>query len=579
MLDRVGLRENGYIVVQNDSNVSSPSGIVGRTQYVRGGSFEDVILKLNESVGKKATLTVSIHNETSGNEHFDFVNSSGRKDGPVMGPNGKPITDTIQLSKSNNKSSNQTTKTNTSSKSGTNATATPTSRTPTASTSTESPETVTQIATPTPTKTPTTTPRPSTLTASMSGHSQPAKETPNGSVSGAPLGDGGGGPGSGESSGANGFAGLPQTVLLVVGMVVFAMGVMVAFAYFAYDGSDTDQSNEADSTPPVSETEVELTDITHVGGDRADDLREAGYESVADVAEADRDALTDVEGVGPARVERITESADTLLEQQFGATTEGDGEPSVASDVEDERPRATVTFDAPDSDEPDADSEKANEAAHSGRVSVRTLLSSVFASDDADTSSVSEGDGPRSEGTENADGDSSTLDSAVTEVEPEPDDTDTEPTESESPLVRAKPVVTDALAEISGRGRMLIDRRAIDLRAYGVAENWEIIRISVSDSDSAVNRHLLVEIIDLGELEVEVERAATDGGQPTSGGPSRVRISHESVAQLEAAAARGRPEAKRTVTLFRRVLRGCSSGPVVRRFTDDPQEGGNVTVQ
>jgi flagellar basal body-associated protein FliL len=517
VLDRVVLPEAGYIVVQNDSIVTLPSGIVGHTQYVRAGSFEDVIVKsLDENVGKNATLTVSIHTDTNGNGDFDFVNSSGRKDGPVMGRNGKPITDTIQLSKLHNKSSNQTTKTNTSSKSGTNATATPTSRTPNTSASTESPETVTQTATATPTptktptKTPTVTPRPSTPPTSVSGYSHPAKETPNGSVSGAPPGDGGDS-GSGESSGTNGFAGLPQTVLLLVGaMVVFALGAMLTFAYFAYNGDSAPDSPEDDDAPPVEES------------------------------------------------------------------SHGDQESSDDSG----RPRAVVTFDTPDGDEPDADGQKANEAAHSGRVSLRALLASVFASDDADTSSVSKGDEARSEETENAEGESSTPDSAVTELEPEPNNADEESSESESPLVRAKAAVADGLAEVDGRGRMLIDRRAIDLRAYGVPESWETIRISVSDTDTdSVNRHLLTEIIDLGELEVEVERAATDGGQPTSGEPSRVQISHESVARLEAAAARGRPEAKRTVTLFRRVLRGCSSGTVVRRFADDSQEGSNVTVR
>lgn len=79
VLTSVALPENGFIVVQSDTNVSSPAGIVNRTQYVRAGQFQDVVIGLNDTVSKNATLRVTVHNDTNGNERFDFVNSWSRR--------------------------------------------------------------------------------------------------------------------------------------------------------------------------------------------------------------------------------------------------------------------------------------------------------------------------------------------------------------------------------------------------------------------------------------------------------------------------------------------------------------------
>jgi Cdc6-like AAA superfamily ATPase len=70
-----------------------------------------------------------------------------------------------------------------------------------------------------------------------------------------------------------------------------------------------------------------LTDIREVGDDRAEDLRAAGYESVASVAMAGQDALAEVEGIGGVRAETIAESAASLLDEQpdgAGADAPGD---------------------------------------------------------------------------------------------------------------------------------------------------------------------------------------------------------------------------------------------------------------
>lgn len=368
--------------------------------------------------------------------------------------------------------------------------------------------------------------------------------------------------------------GMPGSVILLfVVLSGVAVAVMVAFGYFASHAGDTAESGEDGSsraettdtaTTPPPKTDGELTDLAHVGEERANTLREVEYESVADVAEADRDALTEVDGIGSTRVERIAESADTFLEQQSAATTESDGEPSVASDAddtEDERPRATVTF------EPETTPDEAERET----PRLGTIFSAVFG--DSDTDTESDPDVPsveQDDSTEDGetDADSPVLSNAGTRVENgETDDEDTAPPaeSTQSALARAKVRAADGTHEVCGRVRMLFDRRVVDLRAYGVVSEWDELTVTVSDG-SPVTQEPLAELIDLDELAVEC---------PTDS--NRVRVSQETVAQLEDAAERGRPEAKRSVTLLRRVLRGESSGIVVRRFASE--EGSNVTVE
>jgi hypothetical protein len=47
-----------------------------------------------------------------------------------------------------------------------------------------------------------------------------------------------------------------------------------------------------------------ITDIQHIGEGRAEDLREEGYESVADVATTDQSAVAEIDGIGETRAGR-----------------------------------------------------------------------------------------------------------------------------------------------------------------------------------------------------------------------------------------------------------------------------------
>ena len=85
------------------------------------------------------------------------------------------------------------------------------------------------------------------------------------------------------------------------------------------DSSSGDENEcEAGATDKARGDEANhgLTDIRQVGEGRAVVLREAGFETVADVADTDLNALADVDGIGHARAETIVENAADLVDEQ-----------------------------------------------------------------------------------------------------------------------------------------------------------------------------------------------------------------------------------------------------------------------
>ncbi|EMA47026.1 50S ribosomal protein L32e, partial [Halobiforma nitratireducens JCM 10879] len=65
--------------------------------------------------------------------------------------------------------------------------------------------------------------------------------------------------------------------------------------------ADDEQSEpDADSDEPQA-----LEDISGVGASKADALRDAGFESIEDIKQADQDDLAEADGVGNALAARI----------------------------------------------------------------------------------------------------------------------------------------------------------------------------------------------------------------------------------------------------------------------------------
>jgi predicted flap endonuclease-1-like 5' DNA nuclease len=77
--------------------------------------------------------------------------------------------------------------------------------------------------------------------------------------------------------------------------------------------ASTASSTDSESDASSAETEPELDDLWGVGASRADELREADFDSVQDVADASTDALTEVSGIGESTAEKMIDSAGDLV--------------------------------------------------------------------------------------------------------------------------------------------------------------------------------------------------------------------------------------------------------------------------
>lgn len=100
VLTSVTLPNSGYIVAHGSSfNSSEPTNesIIGRTQYVRGGTFEDVVVTLNQSIANNSSVVVTLHNETNGNQAFDYIDQTG-PDAAYQNQSGSPVTDRVSAS-------------------------------------------------------------------------------------------------------------------------------------------------------------------------------------------------------------------------------------------------------------------------------------------------------------------------------------------------------------------------------------------------------------------------------------------------------------------------------------------------
>jgi len=102
--------------------------------------------------------------------------------------------------------------------------------------------------------------------------------------------------------------------------------------------------DETAADEPADDRPEELTDVAGVGERTASSLREAGYESVDDLAAAAQDDLTEVDGVGTALAARIkadvgdveidADAAGEVEEADADADADADAEPGTQADDE-----------------------------------------------------------------------------------------------------------------------------------------------------------------------------------------------------------------------------------------------------
>jgi len=103
----------------------------------------------------------------------------------------------------------------------------------------------------------------------------------------------------------------------------------------------------------------DLEDISGVGASKADALREAGFETVADVAAASQDELAEVDGIGAALAARIKADVGELeVEDSTEAADEATADDTEAdSEVEDDDDLVDEASEAEEAPEPADDAE------------------------------------------------------------------------------------------------------------------------------------------------------------------------------------------------------------------------------
>ena len=116
------------------------------------------------------------------------------------------------------------------------------------------------------------------------------------------------------------------------------------------DVGDVDVEGEAETDAEEEEAEEEeaetddreLEDIAGVGASKADALREAGFESVADLQVADQDDLAEVEGVGNALAARIKADVGDLDVEDVEEIEKAEPEADAAEVETELQPRGLV---------------------------------------------------------------------------------------------------------------------------------------------------------------------------------------------------------------------------------------------
>ncbi|HET7323690.1 MAG TPA: hypothetical protein VFJ06_05105 [Halococcus sp.] len=129
-------------------------------------------------------------------------------------------------------------------------------------------------------------------------------------------------------------------------------------------------------------------------------------------------------------------------------------------------------------------------------------------------------------------------------------------------LANVRATVAAVVRRMRGQTRMVFDRRALDLRAYGTADDWTALAFDCSETDAEPVQELLEETVYIGEVPAEITENDPDDrpGRHLSSEAS-VRFPREGIERVEQAAQVGKPEAKRTVTLLRRTLRAYDASP------------------
>ena len=101
-VDSANLSDGGFVaihstpVVNETQNITAVDSVVGVSEYLGNGTSENITVTLDEPLTENQTLVAMPHQDTNGNEVYDFVTSNGSADGAYT-EDGAPVTDTASI--------------------------------------------------------------------------------------------------------------------------------------------------------------------------------------------------------------------------------------------------------------------------------------------------------------------------------------------------------------------------------------------------------------------------------------------------------------------------------------------------
>ncbi|WP_254272647.1 DUF7282 domain-containing protein [Haloarcula marina] len=106
-IDELVVPSDGYVTIHDESLLDGNvvGSVIGVSEYLEAGTYENVTVELYDVPGAEfdeteltadQTLVAMPHNETTGDETYDFVSSNGTDDGPFLA-DGQAVTDSAAV--------------------------------------------------------------------------------------------------------------------------------------------------------------------------------------------------------------------------------------------------------------------------------------------------------------------------------------------------------------------------------------------------------------------------------------------------------------------------------------------------
>ncbi|MBZ6495757.1 DUF7282 domain-containing protein [Natrinema longum] len=96
VVENVSLASPGFVTIHDSSLLEGNvlESVIGTSEYLEAGTYENVEITLDESLEDEDTLIAMPHRDTNANQEYDFVESEGMADTPfTLADSEEPVTD------------------------------------------------------------------------------------------------------------------------------------------------------------------------------------------------------------------------------------------------------------------------------------------------------------------------------------------------------------------------------------------------------------------------------------------------------------------------------------------------------